>query len=129
MQEKRQRNEAFIEDKWPDAVVTDTGLRYIVMKEGTGNKKPSRGKDVTVHYTGTFLNGQKFDSSYDREGPTTFQVGRVIEGWNQALLDMKRGEKRLLIVPPELGYGERGYPGVIPPSSFLLFEVELMSFE
>ena len=83
---------------------------------------------VTVQYTGRRLNGLIFDSSYQRGQPAVFQIGRVIQGWNEALTDMGRGEKRLLIVPPELAYGERGYPGVIPPNEFLIFEVELLDF-
>jgi peptidylprolyl isomerase len=83
---------------------------------------------VTAHYTGWLLDGTKFDSSKDGGGPATFRIGEVIEGWNEALKSMKKGEVRLLVIPPELGYGERGYPGVIPGNAFLVFEVELISF-
>ena len=68
------------------------------------------------------------DSSLIRHEPATFRIGQVIEGWNEALQTMKKGEKRTLIIPPELGYGEYGYPGVIPPDSFLIFDVELLDF-
>jgi FKBP-type peptidyl-prolyl cis-trans isomerase FkpA len=83
---------------------------------------------VTVHYTGWLLDGTKFDSSKDGGSPAIFRIGEVIEGWNEALQSMKKGEVRLLVIPPELGYGERGYPGVIPGNAFLVFEVELISF-
>ena len=86
------------------------------------------GQTVTVHYTGSLMNGQVFDSSVKRGQPAQFAIGQVIEGWNEALQQMKKGEKRTLIIPPQLGYGERGYPGVIPPSSFLIFDVELIDF-
>jgi peptidylprolyl isomerase len=86
------------------------------------------GTAVTTHYTGTLLDGTRFDSSIDRGEPAQFKTGQVIQGWNEALMDMTRGEKRTLIIPPDLGYGERGYPGVIPPSAYLVFEVELIDF-
>jgi len=82
---------------------------------------------VSVNYEGKFLDGQVFDASA-KGSPATFRIGEVIEGWNEALLDMKKGEKRLLVIPPELAYGEKGYPGAIPPNSFLVFEVELVGF-
>ena len=74
------------------------------------------------------MNGIVFDSSIARNEPATFRIGEVIEGWNEALESMTKGEKRTLIIPPELGYGEYGYPGVIPPNSYLVFEVELLDF-
>jgi peptidylprolyl isomerase len=113
--------------RWPAARTTASGLRYVVQKTGSG-PSPAQGTPVTVHYTGTLLNGLVFDSSLQRGSPAVFRVGEVIAGWNEALLTMKKGEKRLLIVPPELAYGEGGYPGVIPPNAFLVFEVELLSF-
>ena len=117
-----------IKNKWPDALQTESGMRYIVLKEGDGGASPKMGQSVTTHYTGTLLDGTKFDSSVDRGQPASFKIGQVIPGWNEALMDMSKGEKRLLIIPPQLGYGERGYPGVIPPNAYLVFEVELLDF-
>ncbi len=117
-----------LEKRWPEAVISKTGLRQIVVETGEGDTSPKFGETVTVHYTGSLLNGKVFDSSIKRGTPAQFAIGQVIEGWNEALQQMKKGEKRLLIIPPELGYGERGYPGVIPPNSFLIFEVELIDF-
>jgi peptidylprolyl isomerase len=118
---------AAIEKKYPGLKATSSGLRYKITKQGTGSS-PTDGASVTVHYTGWLLDGTKFDSSKDSGRPATFRVGQVIEGWNEALKSMKKGEVRLLVIPPELGYGERGYPGVIPGNAFLVFEVELISF-
>lgn len=117
-----------IKNRYPDAVKTKTGLMYVVTKEGSGSESPKYGQNVTVHYEGTLLNGKVFDSSLARREPATFRIGQVIEGWNEALQTMKKGERRTLIIPPELGYGEYGYPGVIPPNSYLIFDVELLSF-
>lgn len=114
--------------RWPDSVQTSSGLRYVVLKKGLGTKTPGHGMPVTVHYTGTLLDGRMFDSSVERGMPARFTIGQVIEGWNEALVGMKKGEKRTLIVPPELGYGRQGYPGVIPPNSYLVFDVELLDF-
>jgi peptidylprolyl isomerase len=113
--------------KYPDLKATPSGLRYRIVKEGSG-ASPKDGASVTVHYTGWLLDGTKFDSSKDGGSPATFRIGEVIEGWNEALKSMKKGETRLLVIPPELAYGSRGYPGVIPPDAFLVFEVELLSF-
>lgn len=124
----RKSVEKEILSRWPDAVVSASGLRQIVVRKPTGDKVPSYGTSVTVHYSGKLLNGVEFDSSYKKNNPTVFSIGQVIEGWNEALLTMKKGEKRVLIIPPELGYGKKGYPGVIPPNSFLIFEVELINF-
>lgn len=126
---KREEDLALIDARWPEADKTRSGIRYIVQGSGSGRKKPKDGSTVTVHYTGRLLNETVFDSSRDRGEPLEFEIGQVIEGWNQMLKDMKVGEKRLAIIPPELGYGEQGYPGIIPPNSFLVFEIELIDFE
>ena len=118
---------ATIAKKYPDLKTTPSGLKYRIVKQGSG-PSPSDGTQVTVNYTGWLLDGTKFDSSKDRGSPATFRIGGVIEGWNEALQSMKKGETRLIVIPPELGYGERGYPGVIPGNAFLVFEVELLSF-
>ena len=118
-----------IETKYADAITTPSGLKYVVVEEGSGDQTPAKGATVTAHYTGKLLNGQKFDSSYDRKEPIKFPVGngRVIKGWDEAFLSMKKGEKRILIIPPELGYGTSGR-GPIPPNSVMVFDVELVDF-
>ena len=126
-EEEKQIN-AQIEKRWPGAVRTASGLRYVIIQEGSGTECPKMGQKVKCHYTGTLLNGKMFDSSVLRGEPIEFTIGQVIEGWNEALQTMHRGEKRQLIIPPELGYGVHGYPGVIPPNAYLVFDVELIDF-
>ncbi len=104
---------------------TDSGLFYTIEKEGQGvNPKPS--DQVTVHYTGRFMDGTKFDSSVDRGQPATFGLTQVIKGWTEGLQLIKPGGKLKLLIPPTLAYGEQGYPGAIPPNSWLEFDVELI---
>ena len=127
-QEKVAKEEALIKEKYPNAIRTSSGLMYIILKEGNGATPPS-GAIVEAHYTGRLLNGTKFDSSVDRGKPFLFLVGRgeVIKGWDEAFLAMKKGEKRILIIPPGLAYGDKGM-GAIPPNETLIFEVELINF-
>lgn len=110
-----------------ESIKTASGMEYIVLAEGAGDK-PQKGDTIAAHYTGWLTDGTKFDSSKDRGQTFSFQVGsgQVIKGWDEALLDMKVGERRKLTLPAHLAYGPRGYPGVIPPNATLIFEVELV---
>lgn len=108
----------------PGVKTTDSGLQYEVVKEGTG-PTPKDTDTVKVHYTGTLITGEKFDSSRDRNEPAEFPVNGVIPGWTEALKLMKAGSQYKLVIPAKLAYGPQGRPG-IPPNSTLLFDVELL---
>jgi len=118
-----------IKNKYPNLLEAKEGYYYIVEKEGENGKTPEKGKIVSAHYTGKFFDGTIFDSSQKR-GPFKFNVGtgQVISGWDLAFLGMKKGEKRTLILPPDLAYGARGAGGIIPPNAWLVFDVELLDF-
>jgi peptidylprolyl isomerase len=109
-------------------MTTESGLQYTEIEEGTG-PAPEVGDLVSVHYTGTLEDGTEFDSSHTRGQPFEFPLGRgmVIPGWDEGIALMKEGGKAKLVIPPDLGYGERGAGGVIPPNATLTFEVELVS--
>jgi FKBP-type peptidyl-prolyl cis-trans isomerase len=119
----------FVEKNFPEAKKTQTGIRYVVQKPGEGDS-PKPGDKVNVLYVGKLLDGKVFDQSIDPAQPFTFRVRRemVIEGWDQIIQQMKKGEKRLVIIPPELAYGTRGQPPKIGRNATLIFEMELLSF-
>ncbi|MFH1192718.1 MAG: FKBP-type peptidyl-prolyl cis-trans isomerase [Candidatus Jorgensenbacteria bacterium] len=106
------------------------GLKINDLVTGAGAEAKA-GQTVTVNYAGTLADGTKFDSSYDRGTPFSFLLGagQVIEGWDEGVAGMKVGGKRLLIIPPELGYGSAGAGGVIPPNATLTFDVELLAVQ
>jgi FKBP-type peptidyl-prolyl cis-trans isomerase len=120
----------FVNKTWPQALQTNTGIRYIIEKEGAGDP-PSPGDMVSVLYVGHFLDGKIFDHNEDRAHPFVFRVGRqmVIEGWDEVLQEMKPGERRLIIVPSELAYGTRGRIPGIPRDATLVFDLELLKVD
>lgn len=129
IQQKKQAIE-FIRKKWPDLQKSPEGIFYKILKKGKG-PKPAKGQIVVAHYRGKFLDGRVFDESYKRGQPFSFPLGegKVIKGWEITLSQMHKGEKRMVILPPELAYGSRGAGGVIPPNAFLVFEIELIDIK
>jgi peptidylprolyl isomerase len=126
--EETVKRNAYLDEHYPNATPSASGLYYIQTKKGNGSK-PETGMKVKVHYTGTFLDGHKFDSSVDRGKPFEFNLGKgeVIRGWDEGIANMSKGEKGILVIPSELAYG-MGNRG-IPPYSTLVFEVELIDFK
>lgn len=119
---------SFLEEnkKKPGIITLPSGLQYQIVKEGSG--EPAGPSDfVSVHYRGTLLNGQEFDSSYKSKVPATFAVNAVIPGWTEALQLMKPGSKWMIYVPPQLAYGEKGVGNIIAPNTALVFEIDLVS--
>ncbi|KAL7636333.1 UNVERIFIED_CONTAM: hypothetical protein RMT77_013092 [Armadillidium vulgare] len=107
------------------------GVEVETTHPGDGTTFPKKGQTVTVHYTGTLTNGNKFDSSRDRGKPFKFKIGDgdVIRGWDEGVAKMSVGQRAKLTCTPDYAYGSRGFPGVIPPNSTLIFDVELISVE
>lgn len=124
-QESLDRNK-FLEEKYPNAKPVESGLYYIQTKKGSGSH-PQSGQKVKVHYKGMFLDGNTFDSSFDRDEPIEFTLGQgqVISGWDEGIAMMRKGGKATLVIPSDIAYGPRGR-GSIPPFSTLVFEVELI---
>jgi FKBP-type peptidyl-prolyl cis-trans isomerase FklB len=126
-QHNLEQSQAFLaaNEKKEGVQTLPSGLQYKVIAPGEG--KTPTGKDtVVVHYRGTLIDGSEFDSSYKRGKPATFLLRKVIKGWQEGLQQMKEGAKWVLYIPPELAYGKRGRPQVVPPNSALIFEVELI---
>lgn len=127
-QQNIEEGEAYLADNGQreGVITTESGLQYEVITQGTG-PKPAATDRVSVNYRGTLIDGTQFDSSYDRGEPATFPVNRVIGGWTEALQIMPVGSKYRLVIPPDLGYGERGSGANIGPNATLIFEVELLA--
>ena len=113
-----------------EVIQKDSGLRIIIKKKGDG-KKPQPGQTISAHYTGYLEDGTIFDSSHKRNQPFEFPVGmgRVIKGWDDGFMDMHVGSEATLIIPSELGYGDRGAGAAIPPNSTLIFDVQLLEIK
>ena len=130
LKENKAAGTAFMEDnKGKEGVKTlDSGIQYIVLKEGTG-KSPEKSDKVKCHYKGMTIDGEVFDSSYERGEPAVFKLDQVIQGWTETIPMMKTGGKWKIFIPADLAYGNRGAGKVIEPGSTLIFEVELISIE
>lgn len=126
---KRENERKQAKEMFKNAKTTPSGIMYIITKQGKGSSYPKLGGRVTVNYEGRLLNGSVFDSSYKRGKSAVFRVGQVIPGWNEMLMSMKKGEKRTVIIPPSLAYGDSGVGDIIHPWSYLVFDIELIDFE
>lgn len=115
--------------KKSNIVTTASGLQYEILTPGTGTKSPSATDNVTVHYKGTTLDGEEFDSSYSRGEPATFPLNAVIPGWTEGVQLMKEGAKYRFYIPSELAYGENGAGRLIGPNAALIFDVELIKIQ
>jgi FKBP-type peptidyl-prolyl cis-trans isomerase FklB len=126
----RKAGEAFlVENKKKGGVTTlPNGIQYRILKEGSG-PKPTKDKTVVCHYRGTLIDGTEFDSSYKRNEPATFPLGRVIQGWQEVFPLMPVGSKWEVVIPAALAYGERGAGGMIGPNATLVFEIELVAIQ
>ena len=119
----------YLKEKNIDAVKTESGLRYVIEKTGQG-ENAAPGDNVSVHYTGMLLDGEKFDSSLDRGDPLNFTLGQgmVIRGWDEGITYFNKNSKGTIYIPSSLGYGASGAGGVIPPNAVLVFEIELIDY-
>ena len=130
MMENTAKSAAFLAEKAREEgiVKTDSGLLYRELRAGSGDS-PTANQTVTVHYRGALIDGTVFDSTYDRDQPTTYPVSGFIPGWSEALQLMKPGARWELFIPAELAYGANGSPPAIPPAAALTFELELLEVE
>jgi FKBP-type peptidyl-prolyl cis-trans isomerase len=126
----KQEQEASMKDLVAGFDKTDSGLHYKIIQKGDG-AKPISGQTVAVHYKGMLPEGTTFDSSYDRGNPIEFPIGmgQVIAGWDEGIMLLNKGDKARFVIPSDLGYGEQGAGGVIPPNATLVFDVELMDIK
>jgi FKBP-type peptidyl-prolyl cis-trans isomerase len=128
--ELSQPDELYIEEHYPTARIHSSGVRYILLAQGAGDARPLAGQDAVIRYSVSLLDGTPIDSSDLHGGQFAFRLGhgQVIKGLDEVVPDMRKGEKRRLIIPWWLAYGETGSPPKIPPSSTLVFDVELVDF-
>jgi FKBP-type peptidyl-prolyl cis-trans isomerase len=129
-EENKAQGIAFLAEngKKPNIKTTASGLQYEILTPGTGSKSPSASDNVTVHYKGTTLDGNEFDSSYSRGEPATFPLNRVIPGWTEGVQLMTEGAKYRFFIPSDLAYGAQG-GGPIGPNATLIFDVELIKIQ
>lgn len=116
----------YASEKGIDVERTQSGLYYTIIDKGTG-PKVQRGESLTAQYKGYFTDGKEFDSSYRRNRPMVFNQGQMVAGWNEGLLLMNKGGKAKFLIPSQLGYGSRGFPGAVPPNRVIIFDLELLN--